>query len=86
MMFMGVEMGIIDYFVNAPIHCFAWERLPSGKCIWHCRKDGKSFDKKAPNIETEKNTLWRDPEKKKEADKIKADLSKNLSRLNIRIA
>lgn len=71
---------------KAPDEAWVWERFPNGKCVWHCRKDGKSFDKKAPNFKTERNTLWRDLEKQKEADAINLNLSKSLGELNISIS
>ena len=71
---------------KAPDEAWVWERFPNGKCVWHCRKDGKSFDKKAPNFKTERNTLWRDLEKQKEADAINLNLSKSLGELNILIS
>lgn len=73
-------------WAKAPSEAFHWERFPNGKCVWHCRKDGKSFDKKAPNFEIERNTLWRDAEKQKEADQMNANINKQLADLNIVLA
>ena len=82
-----IEMSTrFEIWKDAPIDAFHWERLPNGKCVWHCRKEGKSFDKKAPNYETERNTLWRDTDKQKEADQMNADTNKQLADLNIALA
>lgn len=81
-----IELQSMAIWQEAPVDAWAWERFPNGKCVWHCRKDGKSFDKKAPNFKTEKSTLWRDLEKQKEADAINLNLSKSLSELNISIS
>lgn len=75
-----------EFWNNAPIEAWVWERFPNGKCVWHCRKGEESYDKKAPNFETEKNTLWRDIEKQKQADQIKDNLNNSLSGLNIALA
>lgn len=75
-----------NIWTQSPKEAFHWERLQNGKCVWHCRKDGKSFDKKAPNFKIERNALWRDPEKQKEADQIKADIKAQLTELNIVLA
>lgn len=69
---------------KAPLEAFHWERLPSGKCIWHCRaEDGRSFDKKAPNFKIERKTMWRDLEKQKQADASSEKLNSKLAELNI---
>lgn len=47
-------------FKVSPPEAYHWERLPNGKCIWHCRKDGKSSDKTAPDFDIDKQWLWRD--------------------------
>lgn len=71
---------------QAPLEAFHWERLPSGKCIWHCRTDEKSFSKKAPDFEIEQNSLWRDADKQKDADQMRACINTQLSKLNIVLA
>lgn len=71
---------------KAPQGAFHWERLPKGKCIWHCRMDGRTFDKKAPNFEIQQNSLWRDADKQKEADRSNASVNKQLKALNIVLA
>ena len=79
-------LNVQKIWTKAPSEAFHWERFPNGKCVWHCRKDGKSFDKKAPNYETERNTLWRDADKQKEADQMNASINTQLSKLNIVLA
>lgn len=71
---------------NAPPEAFHWERLPNRKCVWHCHSDGQSFNKKAPNFKIERNSLWRDADKQKEADQMNASINAQLSKLNIVLA
>jgi len=71
---------------NAPPEAFHWERLPNRKCIWHCHSDGRSFNKKAPNFKVERNSLWRDLEKQKNADESELQLNQHLAKLNIVLA
>lgn len=75
-----------EIWSKAPSEAFHWERFPNDKCIWHCRKDGESFDKKAPHFKIERNTLWRDAEKQKEADQMNANINKQLADSNIVLA
>lgn len=75
-----------EIWKQAPLESYHWERLPNGKCIWHCRVDGRSFDKKAPNFEIQQNSLWRDTARQKEADRINANLNHQLQALNIVLA
>ena len=79
-------LNVQKIWAKAPKDAWVWERFPNGKCIWHCRKDGKSFDKKAPNFGIERNTLWRDAEKQKEADQMNTSTNKQLADLNIVLA
>ena len=79
-------LNVQKIWTKAPSEAFHWERFPNGKCIWHCRKDGKSFDKKAPNFKIEQNSLWRDADKQKEADQMNANTNKQLAGLNIVLA
>lgn len=71
---------------DAPIEAFHWERFPNGKCVWHCRSDGATASKKAPNFKIEQNALWRDTSKQKEADQMNASINTQLSKLNIVLA
>lgn len=70
---------------EAPESAFVWERIHSGKCVWHCRDaSGQSFDKKAPNFsDSVRNSLWRDLGKQAESDRIKAGLDQELKKRNI---
>ena len=79
-------VNLQKFWSKAPVDAWVWERLPNGKCVWHCRKEGKSFDKKAPNYETERNTLWRSSDKQKEANQMNASINTQLSKLNIVLA
>ncbi len=75
-----------EVWKNAPIEAFHWERFPNGKCVWHCHRDGATVNKKAPNFKIEKNTLWRDTDKQKEADQTNANIAEQLSKFNIVLA
>ncbi len=77
------ELLNLAIWSKAPAEAYAWERFPNERCVWHCRKDNQSFDKKAPDLKIKSNTLWRDPEKQKEAIEIKSNLNKQLKELNI---
>ena len=79
-------LNVQKIWTKAPSEAFHWERFPNGKCIWHCRKDGESFDKKAPNFKIEQNSLWRNADKQKEADQMNANTNKQLADLNIVLA
>lgn len=72
-----------EIWSKAPSEAYHWERFPNGRCIWHCRANGKSFDKKAPNFEIQKNSLWRDADKQKEADLAKESINRQLKERNI---
>ena len=78
------ELLSLAIWSKAPPEAYHWERFPNGRCIWHGRgKDGKSFNKKAPDLKIKSNTLWRDPEKQKEAIQINSNINKLLKELNI---
>ncbi|WP_151812490.1 hypothetical protein [Acinetobacter bereziniae] len=76
----------VSIWNDAPSEAFHWERLPNGRCIWHCRKYGRGFSKKAPNFDVEQNSLWRDAEMQKEADETEANIAKQLAQFNIVLA
>ena len=75
-----------DIWSKAPANAWAWERYPNQKCVWHCRHNGESSVKKAPNLDTERKTLYRDLSKQLEAYKINSDLNDRLLELNIVLA
>lgn len=73
-------------WIKAPPEAFHWERLPNSKCVWHCSIDGQTRSKKAPNFKIDENSLWRDADKQKQADQIKANINDQLSKFNIVLA
>lgn len=76
-----------EIWEKAPLDAFHWERLPSGKCIWHCKSaNGKSRTVKAPDMPIKETSLWRDAAKQKEADTIKLKLKQELEDRNIVLA
>jgi len=76
----------IDIWSQAPADAYHWERFPNGKCVWHCSTNGQTSTKKAPNFDIVNKSLWRDAEKQKEADQIKANIDTRLAKLNIVLA
>lgn len=47
------------------------------------RKDGKTFDKKAPDFATDKTSLWRDAEQQQQAVIVKPALAPRLISMKI---
>lgn len=79
-------LNVQKIWTKAPSEAFHWERFPNGKCIWHCRCEGATVNKKAPNFKIEQNALWRDTDKQKEANQMNASINTQLSKLNIVLA
>lgn len=66
------QVDLQRFWSKAPTEVWAWERYPTGKCVWHCKKEnGSNYTKKAPSFESEKSTLWKDSEKQAWADSCK---------------
>lgn len=77
-----------EIWTKAPADAYHWERLPNGKCVWHCRsaENALTTDKKAPNFNCSRNTSWRDPKKQNEADRINSGVNSRLADLGIKLA
>lgn len=72
-----------EIWAKAPASAWAWERFPNQRCVWHCRENGGSFVRKAPNVDPQRTTSWRDFDMQLEADRNKQALDNSLSELNI---
>ncbi|MEX5443521.1 hypothetical protein WCE14_09140 [Acinetobacter schindleri] len=73
-----------DIWAQAPAEAFHWERLPKNKCVWHCRgTDGRMYSKKAPNLELQQRSIWRDLEQQRQADQANAGIEEQLKVFNI---
>lgn len=77
----------MDIWKNAPSTAFHWERFPTnGECVWHCRVNGKIVSKKAPDFNTQSQSLWRDPLKQQEADRINMAVKNAVTERGIKLA
>lgn len=75
-----------EIWSNAPAMAWAWERFPNQRCVWHCRENNRSFTRKAPNIDPQRTSSWRDYDKQVESDQSKQAVNKQLKELNIVLA
>lgn len=77
----------MNIWKHAPSTAFHWERFPTnGHCVWHCRENGKTVTKKAPDFNTPRQALWRDPVKQQEADKINGAIQNAVMQRGIKLA
>lgn len=75
-------------WLNAPLEAYHWERFPNGKCVWHCRSNGRVgiYIKKAPNFEVRARSIWRSEYQQMIADSIDYSLKAELDKRNIVLA